>query len=82
MVRDVRTIFIRSHLGTGKTEAVMRLILEKNYRRVLYISFRKTFSHALAARFNSIGDILLYSDQRGSLYHTNSEGKDYRMIIC
>ena len=26
MVSDAKTIFLRSHLGTGKTEAVMRLI--------------------------------------------------------
>ena len=69
MVRDAKTIFLRSQLGTGKTEAIFRLIQEKNYQKVLYLSFRKTFSQALAARFAPIGNILVYSDHRGSLYH-------------
>ena len=82
MARDAKTIFLRSHLGTGKTEAVMNLIVEKNYRKVLYLSFRKSFTQSLAARFASIGDILIYSDQRGALYHNDIEGREYRMIIC
>ena len=59
----------------------MRLIAEKNYQKVLYLSFRKTFSQSLAARFAPLGNILLYNEQRGSLYHQNAE-TNYRMIIC
>jgi len=62
MVRDAKTIFLKSHLGTGKTEAVMRLIAEKNYQKVLNLSFRKTFSQSLAARFAPLGHILLYNE--------------------
>lgn len=51
MVRDSKTVFLKSHLGTGKTEAIMRLIQEKNYQKVLYLSFRKTFTQSLAVRF-------------------------------
>ena len=82
MVRDSKTIFLRSQLGTGKTEAVMRLIQEKGYQKVLYLSFRKTFSQALATRFAPIGNVLLYSDVRGAMYHQGTDGTHYRMIVC
>jgi hypothetical protein len=59
----------------------MRLIQEKNYQKVLYLSFRKTFSQSLAVRFAPLGNVLVYNDQRGSLYHHTAD-VDYRMIIC
>jgi hypothetical protein len=55
MVKDQRCIYLKSHLGTGKTEAVKHLIVEKSYQKVLYLSFRKTFTQALATRFSDIG---------------------------
>jgi len=58
MVRDQRLVFLKSALGTGKTEAVHRLIKEKGYQKILYISFRKTFTQSLAARFADIGNVL------------------------
>jgi hypothetical protein len=58
MTKDQRLVFLKSHLGTGKTEAVHRLIREKKYQKVLYVSFRKTFTQSLAARFADLGDIL------------------------
>lgn len=82
IARDAKTVFLRSQLGTGKTEAVLRLIKEKRYRRVLYLSFRKTFSQALAARFASVGDVMLYSDLRGALYHAQPDGTHKDMIVC
>lgn len=80
MVRDQKTIFLKSALGTGKTEAVHRLIKDKGYQKILYISFRKTFTQSLAARFADLGNVLQYCDQRGDLYHTNQDNK-YRIII-
>jgi hypothetical protein len=80
-VKDQKLIVLKAHLGTGKTEAVMRLIQEKNYQKVLYLSFRKTFSQSLAARFSPLGNVLLYSDQRGSLYHHQGENH-HRVIVC
>lgn len=49
---------------------------------MLYLSFRKTFSQALKTRFEPIGNVLLYSDQRGSLYHDTADGVHYNMIVC
>jgi hypothetical protein len=47
---------------------------------VLYLSFRKTFTQSLASRFQPLGNILQYSDQRGALYH-HTEDVDYRVIV-
>jgi len=80
MVQDQRTIFLKSHLGTGKTEAVKKMIVDKSYQKVLYLSFRKTFTQALATRFADLGAVLQYSEQRGDLYHTTTD-KHFRIAI-
>jgi superfamily II DNA or RNA helicase len=46
----------------------------------LYISFRKTFTQALAKRFEDLGNILQYTDKRGDIYFNEGETK-YRVIV-
>lgn len=74
-------MYLKSHLGTGKTEAIHKLLRENpSLRKVLYISFRKTFTQTLASRFSDLGSVLMYSDQRGDLYHQCKE-TFHRVVI-
>lgn len=57
------------------------MIKSDNYQRVLYISFRKTFTQSLANRFSDLGNILQYNEIRGDLYFTDKE-KTHRVIVC
>lgn len=79
-IMGAKLICIRSALGTGKTEQVLRLIRERGYKRILYLSFRKSFSANVGERFKDIG-VLQYSDRRGDLYHDGPDGVYHPMII-
>ena len=48
-----KLVLLIARLGGGKTQAIKRLIREKNYKRVLFISPRITFSQFVAKEFNT-----------------------------
>lgn len=54
-------LFIKSNLGTGKTQGVKKLIA--NYDTVLYISARKTFTHAIKQELGNFKSYLDIKEQ-------------------
>jgi hypothetical protein len=58
-----RTLALKSPLNTGKTEAVVRYILENNVERVLFVSHLQALTRNQTERLNAAGVMVnLYSD--------------------
>jgi len=71
---NAATILIKSHLGTGKTVWITNLIRTGNYKRILIVSPRKSYTYAQHGIF--LGDTTLpsmesYLELRGDLSGTN-----------
>lgn len=65
------TIFIRAPMGYGKTEALIEHLRAFTSRRVVFVTFRRTFAASLCATLNSaLGDscrFALYDHLRGPI---------------
>jgi hypothetical protein len=62
-----RTLFVRAPMKLGKTKALRRFVTNyasEESARVIFVSFRRTFSSAIAKKFSEFS---LYSDIRGAL---------------
>jgi len=57
-----RTLLIQSHLGTGKTVAIRRILAEGRYHRVLLISPRRSYTHSQCGDLQEMG-VVSYLDQ-------------------
>lgn len=66
--RDVvDTLLVKSHLGTGKTVAITNIIRLGNYKRILILSPRKSYTHAQMGSFTSdptLPSFVSYLDHR------------------
>lgn len=64
-----RTQLIRSGMGTGKTKATIAFIKEHfSSKRVLFVSFRRTFTLELVAKLRSAGlPFVSYRERAGQL---------------
>jgi hypothetical protein len=66
------TMMIRSHLGTGKTHSITRLIAHGDYQRILIVSPRKSYTTAQVGEFeveSALPHLQSYLDLAGPLYH-------------
>lgn len=64
------TLILKSHLGTGKTVAITKLIRENNYKRILIISPRKSYTFSQHGAFQAdptLPPLESYLDRYGSL---------------
>jgi len=66
------TMLLLSHLGTGKTHSITRLIAYGDYQRILIISPRKSYTTAQVGEFeaeSALPHLQSYLDHSGPLYH-------------
>jgi hypothetical protein len=61
---DARINLIKAEMKMGKTKSLINHISECNYKKIIIISFRKTFSTEASAKF---GKFELYSDIKGDI---------------
>ena len=64
------TLILKSHLGTGKTVAITKWIRENNYKRILIISPRKSYTFSQHGAFqadSTLPPLESYLDRYGSL---------------
>ena len=66
----VKDIVLKSHLGTGKTVAITKLIREGDFKRILIISPRKSYTYSQHGVFQNdptLPSLESYLDHSGSL---------------
>jgi hypothetical protein len=61
---DKKLILLVARLGGGKTTAINRLIKQKNYKRILFVSPRTSFSYFVAEEFG----LTVYLDRGANLH--------------
>jgi hypothetical protein len=89
---DTNTIVIKSHLGTGKTVCISNIIKNGNYKRILVISPRKSYTHSQHGSLDGFTSYLEkpYGDlssenfliiQVESLHRIGNNFKKYDLVI-
>ena len=61
------TILVDSHLGTGKTTQLKRIVAANANKRIILISARRTFTAAMFADWGEKNGFINYRDVKGSL---------------
>lgn len=64
---DHNTLLVDSHLGTGKTTQLKKIVKENPNKRIILISARRTFTASMFADFGANNGFVNYRDVKGSL---------------
>ena len=66
-LREASTLLIESHLGTGKTVAIREILQDPQYRRILLVSPRRTYTYSQTGSLADLGVVSYLDCLSGSL---------------